>query len=324
MYYNTNKAELIFRNFISQSFSQVIFRTKERGQMTSIELRVRSIYDSLSNAEKKVADYFLNNIENVFNKPIAQLAEEAGVSKVAWVRFCKDIGFDGLKDLKKALFSQMREKVDAPVADPFSDVRDVADTKSLIDGIKHNSIRAIQETAELLDPDSLEEAAKALLNAKSVRIFGVGASGMVGQDLHSKLMRINKNTYFAPDHHNQLTYAASMTSQDVAVLISTSGTTSEILEILSLVRRCGAHSIALTKYSKTPLAMNADTVLYISTPEITMRSGAMSSRLAQLMMIDCLFTAVAHMDYDTIAVSLEKSHESIRSHRVTGYTYRFE
>lgn len=292
--------------------------------MTSIELRVRSIYDSLSNAEKKVADYFLSNIENVFNKPIAQLAQEAGVSKVAWVRFCKDIGFDGLKDLKKALFSQMRDKTDAPAADPFSDVRDVPDTKSLIEGIKHNSIRALQETAELLDPESLETAATAILRAKSVRIFGVGASGMVGQDLHSKLMRISKNSFFATDHHSQLTYAASMTPQDIAVLISTSGTTAEILEILSLVKRCGSPTIALTKYSKTPLAMNTDTVLYISTPEITMRSGAMSSRLAQLMMIDALFTAVAHMDYETIAVSLEKSHESIRSHRITSSTYRFE
>ena len=292
--------------------------------MTSIELRIQSIYDSLSNAEKKVADYFLDNIEDVFNKPIAQLAQEAGVSKVAWVRFCKDIGYDGLKDLKKALFAQIREKSDDNAADPFSDVRDVTDTKSLIEGIKQNSIRAIQDTAEMLDADSLEKAAKAILNARSVRIFGVGASGMVGNDLHSKLMRINKNSYFGTDHHTQLTYAASMTSEDVAVLISMSGTTSEVLEILSLLKRCKTPSIALTRYNKTPLAMNADTVLYISSQEITMRSGAMSSRLAQLMVIDALFTAVAHMDYESIAVNLEKSHETIQSHRVSGSAYHFD
>lgn len=292
--------------------------------MTSIELRIRSIYDSLSNAEKKVADYFLENMENVFNLPIAELAQEAGVSKVAWVRFCKDIGFDGLKGLKKALFAQMREKTDETVAAPFSDVRDIVSTKALIEGIKLNSLRAIQDTAEILDPDSLESAAKALLQARSVRIFGVGASGMVGNDLHSKLMRINKNSYFATDHHTQLTYAASMTDQDVAVLISMSGTTSEVLEILSLIRKSNVPSIALTKYSKTPLAQNADMVLYISSPEITMRSGATSSRLAQLMVIDALFTAVAHMDYDAIAVNLEKSHESILSHRVSGNTCRFD
>jgi len=292
--------------------------------MTSIELRIQSIYDSLSNAEKKVADYFLDNIEDVFNKPIAQLAQEAGVSKVAWVRFCKDIGYDGLKDLKKALFAQIREKSDDNAADPFSDVRDVTDTKSLIEGIKQNSIRAIQDTAEMLDADSLEKAAKAILNARSVRIFGVGASGMVGNDLHSKLMRINKNSYFGTDHHTQLTYAASMTSEDVAVLISMSGTTSEVLEILSLLKRCKTPSIALTRYNKTPLAMNADTVLYISSQEITMRSGAMSSRLAQLMVIDALFTAVAHMDYEAIAGSLEKSHETSHAHRISASTYRLD
>lgn len=284
--------------------------------MTAIELRIRSIYDSLSNAEKKVADYCLNNIENIFNLPIATLAQEAGVSKVAWVRFCKDIGFDGLKDLKKALFSQMREKSDEAVTVPFSDIRDVVNTKSLIEGVKQNSIRAIQDTAEMLDPDSLEKAAISIMNANTVRIFGVGASGIVGEDLHSKLMRINKNSYFSTDPHTQLTYASNMTPRDVAVLISMSGKTKEILEVLTLAKQCQTPTIALTKYSKTPLAQNTDTVLYISAPEISMRSGAMSSRLAQMMVIDALFTATAHMDYDTIAVNLEKSHESTNSHRI--------
>ncbi len=293
--------------------------------MTAIELRIRSTYDSLSTVEKKVADYLLDNIENVFNLPIATLAQEAGVSKVAWVRFCKDIGFDGLKDLKKALFSQMRDKSDDTVADPFSDVRDVINTKSLIEGIKQNSIRAIQDTAEMLDPDALEEAAKAILNAKSVRIFGVGASGMVGEDLHSKLMRIDKNTYFSTDHHTQLTYASNMTEQDVAVLISMSGKTKEILEIFSIARKNHTPTIALTRYSKTILATHADMVLYLSAPEISMRSAATSSRLAQLMVIDALFTEVAHLDYDTISVNLEKSQDSTASHRVgSSETYDFE
>jgi len=284
--------------------------------MTAIELRVRNIYDSLSNAEKRVADYFLSNVENVFNLPIAVLAQEAGVSKVTWVRFCKAIGFDGLKDLKKALFAQMHKMADDTVAEPFSDIREIVSMKMLIEGITQNSVKAIQDTAEMLDPNALERAANTILHAKTVRIFGVGASGIVGEDLHSKLMRINKYSYFSSDHHTQLTYAATMTPQDVAVLISMSGKTKEIQEVLSLAKQCQTPTIALTKYSKTPLAMNADTVLYISAPEISMRSGAMSSRLAQLMVIDALFTATASMDYDTIAANLERSYESTITHRI--------
>ncbi|MFQ7003161.1 MAG: MurR/RpiR family transcriptional regulator [Ruthenibacterium lactatiformans] len=84
--------------------------------MTNIEVRTQNIYENLSNAEKKVASYFLDNVENVFAKPISQLAEESGVSKVAWVRFCKAIGFDGLKDLKACSASCMKRRVSPPGA----------------------------------------------------------------------------------------------------------------------------------------------------------------------------------------------------------------
>lgn len=286
--------------------------------MTSIELRIRSTYDSLSNAERKVADYFMHNVENVFNLPIATLAEEAGVSKVAWVRFCKAIGFQGIKDLKKALFNQIQKKSDDTTAEPFADIREVKDMDALIESIKLNSVRAIQDTAEILDADALEKAAQMILDAKTVRIFGIGASALVGEDLSTKLMRINKNSYFSLDHHIQLTYAASMSPDDVAVLISMSGKTKEILEILTIAKQNQTPTIALTKYGKTLLALNADTVLYLSAPEISMRSAAMSSRLAQLMVIDALFTAVAHKDYDSISVNLEKSQDKTAAHRVNG------
>lgn len=287
--------------------------------MTNVELRVQNIYDSLSNAEKKAADYFLSDVDRVFHKPIAQLAQESGVSKVTWVRFSKAIGFDGLKDLKKELFTQIHKTLDSTEADyapPFSDVKDISNIEDLIEGIKNNSVRAIQDTAKLMDPHGLELAAQAILHAQSVRIFGAGASALVGEDLHSKLVRINKNACFSHDHHVQLTYAANMTAQDVAVLISMSGTTQDILEIFQMAKRSGTPTIALTKYSKTPLAQNADMVLYVSSPEITARSAAMSSRLAQLMLVDALFSAVAHQSYEHIAPHLEQSLEFAQSHRI--------
>ena len=44
----------------------------------------------------------------------------------------------------------------------------------------------------------------------------------------------------------------------------------------------------------------------------------MSSRIAQMVAVDVLFTAVAHLDYDRAAASLEKSRDSCRPHRVDG------
>ena len=89
--------------------------------MTDIEIRTRSVYDSLSPAEQKVARYFLHNMNSVFDDPISALAEKSGVSQVVWVRFCKSLGYTGLKDMKKNLVSQLREpRADsaAPRANP--------------------------------------------------------------------------------------------------------------------------------------------------------------------------------------------------------------
>ena len=77
--------------------------------MTDIEIKTRSIYDELSPAEQKVAWYFLQNLGSVFDDPIAVLAEKSGVSQVMWVRFCKALGFSGLKDMKKNLFFQLSQ-----------------------------------------------------------------------------------------------------------------------------------------------------------------------------------------------------------------------
>lgn len=287
--------------------------------MTSIELRIQGVYNQLSATEQKVADYFLAHVEDVFHKPISQLAEESESSQVAWVRFCKAIGFEGLKDLKKSLFSELHRTPDeVPVVAPFSDVWKVESMESLIESTKRNSIRAISDTATLLDPHAVEVAAKKILGARSVRIFGAGASALVGEDLYCKLLRIDKHTYFNPDQHVQLVYAANINPEDIAILISMSGATREVLETLSLVKQNGAPTIAITRFNKNPLAMNADIVLNISAPEIALRSGAMSSRIAQLLAVDILFSAVAHFDYGQIAGKLEKSLESTLPHRVEG------
>ena len=83
--------------------------------MTSIEIRVRDLYDDLNDSEKKAASFFLSHVDSVFVLPIAKLAKQADTTQVAWVRLCKHIGFDGLKDMKKALFNELNE-TNAPTA----------------------------------------------------------------------------------------------------------------------------------------------------------------------------------------------------------------
>ena len=79
--------------------------------MTNVELRIKGKYASLSDTEKKAADYFLKHPLDVINLPVSILAENSKVSSAAWIRFCKSIGFDGLKDLRHHLFDDQNRDI---------------------------------------------------------------------------------------------------------------------------------------------------------------------------------------------------------------------
>src|SRR5690606_5301513 len=142
-----------------------------------------------------------------------------------------------------------------------------------------------------------------------------GASGLVCMDAEQKFSRINKMCHAYTDGHSQLTAATLLEKQDVAVFISNSGATSEILDALDIAQKNKAKCIAITKYNKSELAERADVVLSISTPELTIRSGAMGSRIAMLTIIDILFAGVASAEYKEIKSYLAKTQNVLNKRR---------
>ncbi len=286
--------------------------------MTNIEIRVRSIFDTLSPVEKKVATYFLEHTEAVFRMPIARLAAVSDVTPVAWVRFSKTLGFDGLKELKKQLFSELNAQIypSGQQETLYSDISGQTTVEEMIETVGTSSIQAVNDTMKLLDANVVREAAFSIIKSNSVKLFGVGASALVAEDFYEKLLRIGMNVVFCHDNHTQLTYAANLTSKDSAIFISHSGCTQEVVEALRIAKEHGALIITITKYGRSPLVTEADYALFMSSPEVYRRSGAMSSRIAQFVVVDVLYTAIAHLDYHKVKKLLENSYNSCKAHHL--------
>lgn len=140
--------------------------------MTNVEARIRSSYGSLSDTERKAADYFLNHMEASYSLPIAQLAQEAGVSPTAWVRLCKAVGYEGLKEMRKHLLvERMNEPQDAPEDKRyFSDLNEGSDVAQILQTVSNTSIQAIRDTAKMLDQNALYQAANCILKAATIRL----------------------------------------------------------------------------------------------------------------------------------------------------------
>jgi DNA-binding MurR/RpiR family transcriptional regulator len=280
--------------------------------MTTVEIIIQNMYAQLNNSEKMVADYILKDIENIFRYPLSKLADQSGTSQGAWVRFCKTIGFDGMKDLKKSIFAELNGVItegenSSPLLQ-FTDIKEHSTYISMAENVCLSSIQAIESTLKLFDEAMLAKIVDVIIGAKSIRIFGVGASGLVADDFYYKLLRIGYNATYTHDTHISLTYASTMSSDDVAIFFSNTGETKEIIDALDIARKKEAATIAITRYGKSHLALSTDYVLFTSSPEIYKRSGAMSSRIAQLVLTDIIFTAIANRDYNNVESRLEGSY----------------
>jgi DNA-binding MurR/RpiR family transcriptional regulator len=82
-------------------------------------------------------------------------------------------------------------------------------------------------------------------------------------------------------------------------------------------KRHGATTIAVTNFDQSPIAEVADLVLVTAAHEATFRSGAMSSRIAQLALVDCIFGGVAQRFYDQAVEAIENSYAAVESRHDT-------
>lgn len=274
--------------------------------------RIRESLPSLAPSERRVADAVLADPAQAARLSISALGGRAATSVTTVMRFCRAVGLANYPQLRLALAGAAARE-DAlgrgrgPVGTEISPTDPLA---RVVEKIVHNEVRALEESAAALDVPTLALAVDAVAGARRVDIFGVGASGFVGLDLHRKLHRIGRIAFVWTDVHAALTAAALLVPGDVAIAISHSGATTDTVDALRAAAERGATTIALTNFAHSPLAESADLVLTTRARETSFRSGATVSRIAQLAVVDCLFVGVAQRSPDGTATAPPRAHDA--------------
>jgi DNA-binding MurR/RpiR family transcriptional regulator len=155
------------------------------------------------------------------------------------------------------------------------------------------NLQAVEQTMRALDPAMIEVAARAIASARRIDIYGVGYSYFSGLDAKLKFARFGLTADAYGDSHLQAMAAVSLRRGDVALGISHSGSTRDVVDALGPARKSGATTIAITNYSPSPITRVADVVLLTAASESPLGGEVLTSRIAQLCVIDALSVAVA-------------------------------
>lgn len=284
----------------------------EPGRLMGVLDRLQAIRADLPPTAGRIADFILANASDVVHMSVTEVAERTRSSEGSVIGLCQQLGARGFQQVKIALARDLVQ----PVQFIHEDLTRDDNLAAVVDKVFRSDMQALQDTQKALDVTALAAAVAAIRRAKRVEVFGIGSAAPIADDANYRLMRIGINSRANTDSHVQA-IAASLCDPDVAVItISHSGSTIETLTATRLAKEAGATTIAVTNFGKSPLLAHTDIVLNTLARETQFRTEAMTSRIAQLAIIDTLIAALALADYDRAVATIGKTFDVLSTKRV--------
>lgn len=251
----------------------------------NLYMLLEGLYPSLHRVEKKIAGYVLANAEAVSTMSVQQLARTLGVAESSIVRFSKSVGCSGYSEFKLMLVKCAPQEMRTI----FEELSPEDDVTSITQKVFSRNINTLERALQMLDYDKLGQAVDWLDTAKRIVFFGLGASASIAEDFYIRLMRIGMDAQAVTDAHLSQIAAGMLDSRSVALGITHTGRTREVIDALATARRHGAKTIAITGFPKTPVEQTVDLCLELYSPEQLF----VSPRVAQVSLIDSLYVGIA-------------------------------
>ena len=275
--------------------------------MEKVSLKIKMLYDTLGKAEKKIADWIFENPGKIIPLSIVELADRCQCSEATIVRFSKKIGLEGYQDLKISLATENNTTTVSTVISPD-------DTAfGMYEKVCNEIYCSLELTKKSLRPDRLTAAANALCSARKIVVFGLGNSASVALDASHKFIRAGLSATAYSDNHMQVIAASHLGEGDVAVGISHSGSSKDIVDALKIAKGRGATTIAITNVGKSPIDKYSDFILNTSSTETEYSILGLHSRIAQLAIIDTLYYYVVFNQSEKAIESIKETENSLKS-----------
>jgi DNA-binding MurR/RpiR family transcriptional regulator len=286
--------------------------TGSKEKTMSTLLRIRQIYPTLAQNDRKLADFLLDNAEQARHLSSQKLAQLAGVSQSSVVKFAQKLGYKGFPALKLALGEVLAQPQVAPVVTVHNHILSSDPLKTVGEKLLLEKQAALRATLDINSEQRLLTALEMLRAARRVILVGIGASGLVAKDLSFKMLKIGVMAVAEADMYVQLATIKALSREDLLLAISFSGERREINLAAEEARIAGAKVLALTSFSPNGLQQRADHCLYTIAQEPNIRSAAISSSTAQFALTDLLYMALLQHEIDHARDRIRHSEQLVK------------
>ncbi|WP_195990213.1 MurR/RpiR family transcriptional regulator [Clostridium sp. D53t1_180928_C8] len=244
-------------------------------------------YNNFFEAEKKIADYIIDNKENVIEMTISELANAAGSSEATVTRFCKKCNMKGFHHLKLTLAQEMVDSKQEKIT--ISGSVSEENIKESLNNILANKVEELKQTISMINEKELKEILDILKKARIVQFVAVGNTIPIALDGCYKLNQIGIPAVTNTIWETQIAYTYNLSKEDVVIVISNSGASKRLIDVIEIATEKEATTIAITNSDNSPLAKICKYHIRTSTREKLFLSEYYFSRISAMTVIEILY-----------------------------------
>lgn len=207
-------------------------------------MKIKSAYASLPTAERRVAEFILNNPAKAPLMVINEIANEVGVSVPSVTRLAKKLGYEGFLDFRVALAqgsAAMEIETTEPISEKDSD-------EAIIEKTFKCCAEAIEDTLKALDKKALTNLADSIITARRIIVFGTAASATFAYDLAKQLVFLGFDAVSVNDTMTMELYSKKLQRDDLFIGVTRSGRTKIITETVKTAKQRGAMTVLISNY----------------------------------------------------------------------------
>ena len=242
---------------------------------------LESQISTMGRAQKAVARYLLANPSQAVGLSLEELAEETGTSRTTVIRFCRELGLSGYKELQQRLMQAMLRGLPSSDGDPILQWSFIAANE------------AVSETLSLLNMAEFHRAVDYCANAHSIVWYGLGDSATLAQSGQHKcwVMGMDARSFIEPS--SLVTSRMAVGDSNVLVVISQSGEGDYIVKPVQMALAHKVPVIAIVSNKLSWLASRATVTLFTATRKVFHEYGIITVRAGQEAVVNSLILKVA-------------------------------
>lgn len=195
--------------------------------------KIESVYESLTPAEKEIADFFINNTDEKLDFSAKYIANLIHVSEASLTRFAKKCGFSGYREFSYDYQSYQVSK---------DTTTQSKQTKRVL--LDYQQI--LNKGYSLVDSEQIKAFVAHLTQAKRVYVYGKGSSGLAAIEMKNRFMRMGLPIEAISDDDVMKVNHVLVNPETLVIGFSVSGKKSAVLEALQHAHAKGANTVLFT------------------------------------------------------------------------------